>query len=294
MAGSLVCLQDVKGLGTACEADNPFAVAQSLFLAAEDQEFASAAEFASIDKWNEAVIAKQIFPIHDINNVTDASEEDVTYTSPSTGAKSHIRDGKRGSMYDLQMPLVLHQILRTYSFKKFRLYVADLNGNIIGTSPDGVKVTGISLQYFKVGRMLAATADTPAFTQVETQEADVREFDDRGVYITPTWSPSSIEGVLGLTLAQVGTASGTDIVVDTYFANGLSSDGSVNQIPYTGLEDNSSWVLVDASLAIAAVVESSTVAGRYTITADGAVTGGTIAVQPNTGFPVEADAITYS
>lgn len=290
----LQCLNSLVGLGSACDADNPFAVDQGLFLTTEDFEFATAADFATKAKWDAGVIAKTIFPLLDINEVEDQSEDDVIYTSPSTGAKSSIRDGKRGSRYKLQLPLELHKILRTYSYKKWRIFKYDLNGNIKGTSPDGTKITGISVIYFKVGKMMPATADAPAFSVIEIQESDGTEWDDRGVYVTPTWSPSSVLGVTKLELSQVGSASGTDIVVDAFYNNGYASDGSVDQIAYSGLTTGDSWVIDELALTVASVTESSTVPGRYTVTASGAVSGGDLSLIPYAGFPVEADAITYS
>ena len=290
----LVCLNSLVGLGAACDADNPFAVDQGIFLTTEDYSFATAADFADITKWNAAVVGKTMFPLHDINEVEDQTEDDVVYTSPSTGVKSAIRDGKRGTMYKLQLPLELHKILRTYSYKKWRLFKYDLNGNIKGTSPDGTEITGIGVVYFKVGKMMPATADAPAFSVIEVQESDGSEWDDRGVYVKPTWSPSSVAGLTNLSLTQVGSASGTDIVVDAFFDNGLSSDGSVDAIPYAGLTDAGSWLIDELALTVSSVAESATVPGRYTITASGAVSGGDLSLIPAIGYPVESDAITYA
>ncbi|MFK5173322.1 hypothetical protein ACI3QN_12485, partial [Propionibacterium freudenreichii] len=89
-------------------------------------------------------------------------------TKTATGSNIFQFEGKRGRKLKVQLPLELHKVLRTYSFKNWRVFRIDQNNNIIGTSPDGTVVKGIKLSYFRVGKQMQdSTSGT--YTPIEMQ-----------------------------------------------------------------------------------------------------------------------------
>lgn len=285
---SLICVNDLAGVGEECNQATPITVLSGLFLTTPDFEFANFTDFADQDKWLEGIRDGYIFPLQGIQEEEPQDVEDGVYEG-STGDKTFMYEGKRGSIYKFKMSLDAHKIMRGYSFKNWRLFELDRNNNIKGTSPDGTKATGFKLSYFRTKKQDKPTSENPPFTPVELQHANVKEYDQNGIYVSPSWLAADLYGVLQVTLVA-GTITSNKFTVTVNYVDG-SSKGSAGTAPSAAISGlgAANFKVVDQLGAVLdsatqyTATESSTTPGEYEIDATvGAMTSGTCQVIPST------------
>lgn len=297
---AIVCVNEQAGIGSRCESQNNFGMLNSLFLAVPGFSFSSFSDFADQAKWLENIRDKNIFPVQDILEQEDITTDDVEYQSPR-GYYSKMADGIRGYLVRLKLDLESHKVLRTYSGKNWTVFKADVNKNLMGTSPDDTTVQGFSVAYIQAGMMRDATADTPAWSSLKIQEADVEEWDTDGVYLNnPTFLPGQLDGVGTIVLAQVGTITANVFTVtanytDSSKRDGASSGATTTQAISGGLLAN--FEVNDGSGIITpdSVTESTSTAGQYEIDCTTAtISSGTCKFIPSTTLLYESQTLTLS
>jgi hypothetical protein len=263
----ILCLNTVEGLGLRCEPENDLSILRGIFLTKPDFNFVSFTSFATEADWLAAIAAGNIFPILGIKEYEAADVEDNIYESP-IGEKTLNYEGMRGMILKVKYDVKSHKILRTYANKNWKMFKFDLNGNVIGTSPDGTKVQGFKIGYFHVSKQMTATADQPAWTLINIQESIVAEWDERGVYCKPTFEPADLNGVLPvvLTCSTVTTFAFT-ATVSYVDESKLTSAGADTTVPISGLLAANFYVLDQGGLVETVTVSESLVSpGTYTVT----------------------------
>ena len=81
MAVQAICSTSYGNLGAVCTKGNGKTVITGIILTTASYEFASYTDFADSDKWDTAVKAKQIFPLMNIQEFDDNTEDTSYYES---------------------------------------------------------------------------------------------------------------------------------------------------------------------------------------------------------------------
>lgn len=283
-------INQLAGIGETGDQSTPITITSGLLLTTPSFKFDTIADFADQDKYKTAILEGKMYPIMGILDDEAANFEDVQ-TQTATGSNIFQFEGKRGRNLKVQLPLELHKIARTYSFKNWRAFRIDQNNNIIGMSPDGTIVKGIKLSFFRVGSLKNDSANG-TFTPIMMQEANINDLDKFGVYINPEWSATELEGVLKVVLTAGTIATNSTTVNVAWVDNSaIKEDGTKNSVPVTGLvAANFNLINQTGGVVPATVVESTTIPGRYTIS-NASLTSGSLQVQPSAANMYESDAV---
>ena len=222
--------------GNVCCVDkNTFGVTVSLYFTKSDFNFSSFTAFADQGEWLSGIASGDIIPISCIEDVEDLSDEAKYYDSP-IGRRVTIFNGKYRFSYKANLPFDTHKKLQSLSNQDVKVFKADLNGNVIGTSSDGIKVEGFTVSMVNVEKLRGATADSPSWTVFHIEEDDPKEINEYGVCFVPDWSIYDLDGIVNvLTEGVIGVPFGFILSLYVYADCGINEDGSINQMPISGL-----------------------------------------------------------
>ncbi len=230
-----ICAVELQKIGSlACTKVNPFVDAVSLVLATPDFEFATFADFADESKWTDGIKAGKLFPINDIIEIDDQSEDTQYYVAPN-GTRIPRRQGRYRHMYNFNKGFEFHKALQSFRNGDLTLFTIDDAGNAAAFSPDGVKVKGLTMDMINPEKMKSAAQDnTPAWTPLMIDLRDAKEWNEQGVFVNPTWDAASLEGV-ALVQISVLTQTAVLVVLKVAFFDGLESDGGDNLVGVAGI-----------------------------------------------------------
>lgn len=292
---AIVCLNSLSGIGEVCDQETPITITSGFFLTRPDFEFATFSAFALQASWLTGIVDGKVFPVQGVKDEENMDFEDSVTDTPS-GDKVFNFEGRRGKRFKLLLPLELHKILRTYDRKNFKIFYLDRNNNIRGTTPDGTKVTGFSLSYFRIPKQQSPYPENPAFSFVELQEADINEWDTDGVYVRPTWLGSRVKGVLPVVTTSSTVASFIFTTAVSYVDNSaLTSAGANTTAAISGLVVGNFKVINESGVIVTpeSVVESTTTPGTYTVTTAAMVSGSVQVIPTSTAlYKSEIEAVT--
>lgn len=280
------CLANVDGIGELCQQNTPLTIRTGAFLTRPDYSFTSLSSFLTEADWLTGIAAGNVFPLQNIREQENQDMEDAVIET-STGDKVFQYEGTRGQMWKFILPLDLHKILKNqYSLKNWRLIELDKNGNLIGTSPDGIAVQGFKLSYFRVKKQETPGSDTAAYTPIEFQKADIKEYDSNGVYANPTWIASDLSGVLKVS-ATPSTVSANVFTVSVAWVSNSEIDSTTNALKTFAIPSlvAANFKIIDQAGDLLSnagdytVTESAATPGTYTINATvGGITSGSVQV----------------
>jgi hypothetical protein len=286
-------INQLAGIGETGQQSTPLTITAGLLLTTPGFKFDTVSAFALEASYKAGIIAGDIYPIMNVLDDEAADFEDVQ-TQTATGANIFQFEGKRGRNLKIQLPLELHKVARTYSFKNWRLLRIDQNNNIIGMSPDGTIVKGVKLSFFRVGKQKTDTT-SGTYTSIMYQEANINDWDKFGVYINPSWSATDLEGVLKVKLTAGTIAANATVANVAWVDNSaIKEDGTKNSVPVTGLLA-ANFVLINQTggVVTATVVESTAIPGRYTIS-NASLTSGSLTIAPSSVNMYESDTVVLS
>ena len=183
------CALELENIGAlSCTKNNPFLDTVSLIIMAAGTTFESVVDFANIAAHQGMIRNKKEFPIHEIYEITDKSEEALYYESP-TGMRIPRRLGKYRNVYHFNKSLQVHKALQSFRNANVDVFMVDSAGIISGWSPDGEQVRGFSVAMFNVEKMIQATQDNkPAWTPIAVDQLDAKEWNEKGVSVKLGWN----------------------------------------------------------------------------------------------------------
>ena len=153
-----------------------------------------------------------------------------------------------------------------------RVFLIDDENKLIGTSSDGgTTLKGFLLDTVLTEKLTFNDGTSVSKTGVNIYLSDNEELDMNGVQVDGSSFLSSLFPLTSCALEIVGTPSSTEIVVDV--------KSVLDNVPVSGLVVGD-FVLNDAQ-TIDTAVEDSNVAGRYTLSGTGLVTGTLQLVAPS-------------
>lgn len=231
-----------------------------------DFKFDSLADAKDISKWEEAIAAKQMWPLYAPEEITSANTEDTFFegrTQQYLTAK-----GKKITTYTAILGLCSHSALTTFSGLELRQFEFTEDGKVKGVINDAGEVYGQSVK-LNVAKRLDATADRPPSTLVTINYTDYTELEQDGAIFIPDFRSSELYGIFDVHMTQV-SASAT--VIKLTVSNGCAGGGDV--IP-SFIAAN--FVVKNAAGAVQSVTFTAADAnGVYTLTGTGFVTGYTV------------------
>lgn len=291
----LVYNNEVPGLGEVIQSATPITVIKGLLLTPPNFEFATKQAFATQSNYLTAIAAGTMFPIQGIieDEVADFADKVLETT---TGSKVFQFSGKRGRILKLSLSLEQHKVLYSnYSLKKWNAFLIDENNNILGTTPDGTKVKGLKLSYFRVP--MQGPGKDGSLTSIELQFANVSEYDSRGIMVNPTFEASDLIGVLNVVQTVSAVAANSVTISVNYVDNSqLTSAGAADSVAVSGLLA-ANFQIMNGSTEVTAgktVTESAALPGTYTVSATTLVAGYTVKVIATSANLYKSDASTLA
>lgn len=285
-----VCATELQNVGSlGCKKVNPFVDAVTLIFTTPDFEFASFEDFADESKFTDAIKAGKMFVIHDIVEIDDQSEDTRYYEAPN-GNRTPRRLGKYRHMYNFNKPLEVHKALQSFRNADLNLIIVDDIDNVSAYSPDGVKVKGFDIGMINPEKMKSAGQDdTPAWTPLMVDLRDAKQWNEKGVFVNPSWSPLALESVSDVEISVV-SASATSVVLKVAYNAGLQSDGTPDLIGIAGIIETDFEFVTTTPTGGGTMVDNGD--GTYTFPGVGMVSGSVDLKPPSTsgsgGSPIES------
>ena len=278
MAIAANCSSTFGNLGAVCNSGNGFGVDVGIILTTDSFQFDSFTDFATQSVYTTAIKAKQMFPLMDMQEIENQSEE-TTYQTTSLGIDNRLRDGKYKFLYSFLLTLKQHQELQKFSSANLRYFRVDERNQILGYSPDGTTVKGFSISTFEAEKMGIASADSVAYSPVKITESSPAQLNSFGINIAPTWEVASLSSLTNVDVDVVGTPTATEIVLNVGANVGLNPDGSKALVEITGLL-SADFVVKTTAGATQTVTFTDNDDGTYTGVGTGLVSGTADIVDP--------------
>lgn len=267
---SFVCTNTSReGIGTLCYDRDPITQAKIMIFTTPGFEFSSATDFADEDKWKENIRDGYLFPSPYIVQVEDSSYEDQATEYPN-GTKVATIDGKRG--YIVHFDGAQDNIKKMMKWGLTSVYLADINGNIIGLKYSGEStIKPIPYDYVrhlvKLPNTIDASVERVEFREMTNVYAENLHYDTPSTFnVLQTLK----EGVQTVTLT-VGTQTANVFTVQVNRVDGTKYvDGVAATAAKTGLTVDNFQIVDDSETVLTAttdytVTESATTDGLYTI-----------------------------
>ena len=179
----------------------------------------AASLFANWVTATKAVYGSRMYPLAVFKTLKDSSTKENYIKTPLGsifGAKSIM-------MFDATVDINKASALEyrgALNGRNFDAFLIDINGNIAGYSPDGVKVQGMSLQLFRVEDQIFPSTGDLVSTPLKFGFMDSKQWNNHGVVINPLnaangWNPNTdLEGIYSVDVAATnGTTTGVTATV---------------------------------------------------------------------------------
>jgi len=229
------------------------------FLTTLDFEIATLADAGLAATHNAGIAAQTVFPLPQIDELSDNSEDDERYTPTITKLQRKISSGKTIHQYMFPFDPSLHSRLQAFDGATMRYYYADTNNNLTGTSPDGVIFKGFEVRIDLGKWTVSDGGGTPSHTPITiTYISNIER--EENISITPVdFNIKGLDGIMPVNLTVVGTPTATELIVDVKCGN----------TAVTGLTLVTEFLYLQADgvteETITGVAESASIAGRYTL-----------------------------
>ena len=282
------CLNAIENVGhLGCADAGQLTDIVALLITKNSFKFSTFEDFADKTKYEDAVKAKNIIPLHGVVEIDDQSEDVKFYESP-VGQRIPRRPGMYRFIFRFNKPFEVHKALQSYSGGKFKVFLIDSSNNIIGYSTDGTKVCGFNLSMFYTEKLTMAKQDgTPAWTSIAIDLANSDELNKKGAICKPDWMFSEIEPVTTVDIAVLA-ATAAKVTLKVFYNDGITSDGSANKIGVDGILQTDFVFTTTAPTAAAMVAKGE---GVYEFPGVGMVSGTVQLKSPSTaeseGAPLE-------
>ena len=216
----------------------------------ESFEFATEAAAILEANYESAINAGTIYPFPLFDSVEPAIEDNVKQDLP-TGVSLFVREGKYGGKGLMQVALCNLADLRTFNEVQGRAFIVTGDGQIFGTSPDGVKFKGFKLSEFHVSMLKGTDGTTKRMVELDYQFKNTSEMADYPAVPVLDWDPLTLTGVVDVTVTVDSSAAESVVVSVARNCDGealtglvvgdftiLASDGSTEMLPGAGVTDN--------------------------------------------------------
>lgn len=173
-----------------------------------------------------------------------------------------VRSGNQRWKFFVSENLCLHKNMQTHKRTSGRVFLIDINGYIIGTKKSNGDFAGLSLALLNPEKLKWATgsevSESPIYVALSNSKV---EFDRNGYMYDAANFVNEIYRIVDVELTLVGDNTATEIVVDVKAVCDGTGISGLLPADFALTDDDDG-----AAHAIATAPESTTVAGRYTLT----------------------------
>lgn len=235
-------------------------------LAKTDFQFTTKELAKTLSEWKDAVAAKDIIPLFNIEVLANANIDATFYEARS---RYKTKSEKKVVTAEVHLGVCSYAALYSYNGKKMRLFEFTDDQKITGvTDTDSTIVKG-QLVTIEVGMLIPSLDDKPQFALVTITYEDWKEFINNPVVLSPSWSHIDLNGIFDVEIEQV-SASSTEVKFKV-------NAGCVGD-EVTALEDGDIvFTTADGTAVTHSFVEADA-NGVYTLTGTGFVTGSLISL----------------
>jgi len=232
--------------------------------------------FQSESYINGLIAAGTAFPLENIEAVEDTSIEQ-SIVDTDAGSRKKTRDGRYGFIFDMDMTLTQNAVFQGYGAVNWTILLIDDDDNIVGTTPDGIVVNGLTISYFNAMPMKPTLgSDDYSKTRLEIQLQYNRELNEDIVVARGSaldWSPMTL---LPVTVVTISDVSITTFVITASFNIVDTTTADLATVPIRTLVIANLSVIDQASSPVTpSLVAETTTAGIWEITT-ASMTSGTI------------------
>lgn len=213
-------------------------------------------------------LSERIYLWPEFDKIEDVSTESVY----DEGINSDILadQGKYRFRAMINAGLCMHKNMVTHSGKGDRVFLIDKKNQIIGTEMANGNFRGFKLGLLNTEKIKISDGSVGTYSPVYFVLKDETELSKKGLIVDGQDFVNELVSIIDVTLELVGSVSSSTIVVDVY----VSCD---EDTPLTGLVAADFLLLTDAGSAQTKTLsESTSVPGRYTLTAGTTFVDGTL------------------
>lgn len=172
------------------------------FVAKSTFAFATLADFRNKTKWLEAIEAKNIIPLPNVEGITTSNTDPVRRTGRFTDYT--LKDGVRGTTYRFDIAVCTYEALITYENSDYtRVFRATTKDEVTCDVQDDGSVKGENLSSLLVGLRSDATDDDVPFVNVDLKY-ESKVFD----ILKPGFAVTELEGINDITVEITSAAAG--------------------------------------------------------------------------------------
>jgi hypothetical protein len=240
------------------------------------------------------VATGDIIPLNRIDS-EEIKDTENNVTETDTGRVIKNWEGVKKRIYSFTNSLDTHKKLRSLNGGEFNAFIFDMKGYLLGTSSDGTLFEPFSLAFLDVHQQ---TEGAGFATKVEVVFADPEEWNSRGKYFKPTYSPNSIEPVTAATITTQTTVAANVCTVTVKYVSTSEGDnaGVLRNVPIVGLAKENFLAYNTAAPTVPLTPSSAVDAsglGIYVLTFS-AFTGGPLSVIPTATNLYKSAAVTIT
>lgn len=231
-------------------------------------QFATMAEAIALLSYHNAIeqVANRIHVLPFFYENEDGSEENVKHDFTG-GDTLEVRKGRYAETNKMHVSVGDMIKLASFDGGKYRIIEIDANGNLHGTSPDGVVFQGFETTEFSIDKMNRTAGDVKRLVPAYVKYREPSEWTEKGVVLQPlkldtdAWDPRDLDGLTDVELTvNTQTSTNINVTVEAYLKGVLLS----------GFDEITDWILTDAQ-TITGVTDNND--GTYDLAGTGLVTG---------------------
>ena len=250
------CVANLGNTGLANCVDNLGPDARLLYTL-DSFEFATYAAAIVEANYESAINAGTMFPFPQFQVIEPTSEDDVIQET-TLGEKLFVREGKYSSTGSFELAMCNLANLRTFNEVLGRAFIVTQDGQIFGTSPDGIKFRGFKLSEFHLSGINNTDGTVKRMVTLRYQFKNPNEMNDFPAIPALEWDPLDLAGIINVVVTEVGTSTDALAIVSVL----RTCDGEA----VTGLVEGDFTIL--ASDGTTEMIQ----AGLFTDNADGTYT----------------------
>lgn len=263
------CIPTVINPSSSC--NKPEGMVKMIILAKEGVSFASDSAATVKANWDALVQSKDILPIP-VAIMSEPSNEGAVYEQTPLGSM-FVRDGRQEMKVSIASNHDLHAKIRSINSGNYtKVFWCYTSGIILGTRTAGEEtIYPFDLELLHAEYRTENDGSVGGKSPIHMTFADPREYQDYPAILAPSWNIFRLQPLTNVALTVV-SASATSIVVDAYVPHANAGF----KAPVSGLITVGDWLLTTSAgvvETVGGVTENAQVAGRYTITGTGYVTG---------------------
>jgi len=261
---------------------NKFPSLPKLMITTPPNFFLTPTEAADVAVWQAKLLltpGNRIYLWPEFDKVEDVSSESAYDESVLSDLVAD--QGKYRWRFMISQNLCIHKAMFTHSGKGDRVFFLDVKNFLIGTEKSDGNIRGFKIGLLNAEKLKIGDGSVGTYSPVYLVLKDHLELDSAGIMFDGSFV-NELNAIVDVTLVLVGSVSSSTIVVDVM----LSCDES----PLTGLVAADFLLLKDSDGTAQAktAAESTTIPGRYTLTAGTSFVDGTLTLVPAASISVEA------